>query len=119
MHGHLVAVKVRIESFADQRVQTNRVSFHQRRLKRLNTDSVQRWSTVQKNRVIANHVVQNVPHIFITTLKHALGTLDRVGVAKILQTANHEWLEQLKSNLLWKTTLMQLQFRTNDDHASF
>ena len=118
MHCHLVAVEVRIESLAHQRMQTDRVPFHQRWLKRLNTDSVQRWCSVQKNRMIANHLVKNIPHVLIATLKHTLRALDGVCMTQIFQSTNHERLEQLQSDLLWKTALMQLKFRTNHDHAS-
>ncbi len=46
VHGHLVAVKVSVESRADQRVQLDRLAFDQDRLKRLNAQTVQRGRAV-------------------------------------------------------------------------
>ena len=118
MNGHLVAVEIRIEALAGQRMQADRVSFHQNRLKRLNADTMKRGSTVQQNRMIANDFIKDVPDILVTTLQHPFGTLNRVCVAQFLQAADHKWLEQLKCNFLGQPALMKFQFRADDDHAS-
>ena len=47
MHGHLVAVKIRVERCADQRMDTNRFSIHKYWLERLNASAMQRRSAVQ------------------------------------------------------------------------
>ena len=119
MDGHLVTVKVSVETFADQRVQVNRVAFDQCRFERLDSHSVQRRSTVQKHRVIANHLLQDIPNFFVLALKHFLGGLDRVGVTEFFQATNDERLVQFQRDLLWQTALVQFQSRSNnDDRAS-
>ena len=46
MNGHLVAVEVRVERGADERVQLDGAALDQHRLKRLNTQTVQRRRAV-------------------------------------------------------------------------
>ena len=54
MHGHLIPVEIRIECGAHQRMNPDRLAFHQHRLKRLNTQAVQRRRPVQQHTVILN-----------------------------------------------------------------
>ena len=115
---HLVAVEVGVEALTDQRVNLDRVPFHQDRLERLNPDAVQRRCPVQQHGVILDHLVQDVPDLFVLALQHALGRLDRVGVAEFLQPANHERLEQFQSDLLRQAALIQRHFGTDDDHRT-
>ena len=42
VHGHLVAVEVRVEGGADQRMQLDRLAFDQHRLERLDAQAMQR-----------------------------------------------------------------------------
>ena len=51
VHSHLVAVEVGVECGTNQRMQLNRASLYQNRLKRLNAQTVQRRCTVQQNRM--------------------------------------------------------------------
>ncbi len=46
MNRHLVAVKVGVKCRADKRVNFNRFTFDQHRLKRLNTETVKRRSAI-------------------------------------------------------------------------
>ena len=115
VNGHLIAVEVSVESFTDQRVQVNRVTFDKDRLKRLNTHPVQRRCTVEHYRVVANDLLENIPNLFVLPLQHFLGGLNRVGVTKFFELANDERLEQFQRDLLRQTTLMQFQTSTNND----
>ena len=47
---HLVAVEIRVERGANQRVNLDRLAFHQHRLEGLNAEAVQRGSAVQQDR---------------------------------------------------------------------
>ena len=118
MHRHLVTVKVSVETFANQWMQVNRITFHQRRLKRLNTHPVQSRGPVQHNWMILDHKLENIPYFFIFPLEHLLGALDRIGMPQFLEFANDERLIQLKRDFLRQTTLMQLKSWANHDHTS-
>ena len=118
MHCHLVAVEVCVESPAHERMKPNRVSFDKSRFECLDAHSVKRRSTVEHHRMVGDDFVQNIPDLFIFSLKHALRRLNRVCMPELLQTADDERLEQLKGNLFRQATLVKLQFRTDDDHAS-
>ena len=115
MHCHLVAVEVGVVAGADERMDLDGVAFNEYWLESLDTHSVQRWSAVQEDRVILDHRLQDVPHFSIATLKHALGALDGVSEALLLELANDERLIQLKRDLLRQTALPELELWTNDD----
>ncbi len=76
-------------------MQVNRVAFNQCWLETLNTHAVKRGSTVEKNRVILNHLLENIPHLFVLALQHLLCAFYRVGMAELFQTTNDKRLEQL------------------------
>ena len=61
VHGHLVAVEVRVERGADQRVNADGLAFDQHRFERLNAQAVQRGSAVEQHRMLADHFFENVP----------------------------------------------------------
>ena len=115
VNGHLVAIEVGVERGTDQRVKLDRLTFDQNRLERLNAQAVQRRSTVQKHRVLADHLIENVPDLRALLLDELLGLLDRVGIALGVQPRIDERLEQLQGHLLRQTTLVQFQFRTGHD----
>jgi hypothetical protein len=63
VHGHLVAVEVRVEGGADQRVQLDRLALDQHRLERLDAQAVQRRRAVEQHRVLADHLFEDVPDL--------------------------------------------------------
>ena len=78
MDCHLVAVEISIERGTHQRVQLDGFTFHQDRLKRLNTQTVQGRSTVQHHRMLFDYVLQHVPYLGLKALYHLLGIFDVV-----------------------------------------
>ena len=83
MNGHLITVEVGVEALTHKRVNPDRVTFDQNWLKSLNTHTVQSRGSVQQHRMIGDHLFKNIPNLFITSLKHPLGALDRVCVAQL------------------------------------
>ena len=61
MDGHLVAVEVGVEGGAGQRVNLDGFAFDQDRLKRLNSETMQRGRAVQQDRVVLRDLVEDVP----------------------------------------------------------
>ena len=100
MNRHLVSIKVRIESFTNERMHEDRVSFDENRLERLDPHPVQGRRTVQQHRVPLSHLFKDVPDLIVLALKHLLCALDGVCVSQLLQTTDDEGLEQLESDLL-------------------
>ena len=116
--GHLVAVEVGVEAFADERVNPDRVPFDEHRLKRLDPHPVQGRSTVEENGVVVDHLFEDIPHLLDLPFEHLLGRLDRVGVPQLLQPADDERLEELERDFLGKTALVESQIRSDHDHRS-
>ena len=115
VHSHLVTIEVSVERCTRQWVQLQSLTLNELRLKRLNTQAVQGWCTVQQNRVLSDDLFKNIPHRRAETLNHTLSCLDVLSVVQINQALHHERLKQLKRHLLRQTTLVQLQLRTNHD----
>ena len=115
MHRHLVAVKVGVIRRAHQRMQLNRLALDQHRLKRLNAEAVQRRRAVQHDRVLANHLFQNVPDFRNFHLHHALCLADGAGEAAQFQFAVDERLEQFQRHALGQAALVQPQRRADHD----
>ena len=77
MHGHLVTVKVSVKGRADQWVQLDRFTLNQDGFKRLNAKTVQRRRTVQHDRVFADHLIEDIPHLGAFFFHQFLGLLHR------------------------------------------
>ena len=119
VHGHLVAVEVGVERRADERVDLDRLALDQDRLEGLDAQAVQRGRAVQEHRVLADHVLQEVPHLGPLLLDHLLGGLDGGDEAFLLELAVDERLEQLERHLLGQAALVQLQLGADhDDRAA-
>ena len=118
MHGHLVTVEVCVECGADEWVNLDGLAFDQDGLERLNTKAVKRRGTVEEHGVLSNDRLQHVPHLWATTLNHALGRLDVERVFAVNESLHHEWLEQFQGHELWQTTLVELERWANDDDGT-
>ena len=101
MYRHLVAVKVRVERGADQRVNANGFAFDEHRLESLDAEAVQRGSSVQQHGMFANDVFENVPDHRFLLLDHFLGLLDGGAMTLGLQLVIDEGLEKLEGHFLW------------------
>ena len=88
INRHLVTVEVGVKRCADERMDTDRFSFDQDRLKRLDTQAVKRRRTVEKNRVAFNDLFKNIPHFRSMPLNHFLRRADRIDIAQDLSDAS-------------------------------
>ena len=116
--GHLVAIEVGVVAGADQWVDLDRVAFDQYRFEGLNTHTVQGWGAVERTGwfwITCSRMSQTSGS---RRLKHSLRTLDGVGESMFLELADDERLVQLQGDLLGKTALPELEFRSNHNHGS-
>src|SRR5205807_10420596 len=114
VHGHLITIKVCVESGADERMNLDGLAFDQHWFERLNTETVQRRRAVQEHRMFANHLLEDVPNDRLLTLDHFARLFDGRGVRLLLELVVDKWLEQLERHLLRKTALMQFQLRPDN-----
>ncbi len=80
VHGHLVAVEVRVERGANQRMKLDRLAFDQHRLERLNAETMQGRRAVEQHRMLADHLVENIPDLgtlFFNELLRCFTVVDR------------------------------------------
>src|SRR5690606_32223722 len=119
VNSHLVAVKIGIERRTDERMDLDRLTFDKHRFKRLNTEAVKRRRPVQKNRMFANYVFQNVPNDRFLAFDHFARLFDRCGVRVLFKLVVDERLEKFERHFLRQSALMKFQFRAdNDDRTS-
>ncbi len=118
MNSHLVTIEVGVVCRTNQRVQLDRFTFDQYRFKRLDTQTVQCWCTVQQYRVFADNFVQDIPNDSFFALNHFLRGFDGGGEATQFQLAVNERFEQLQRHFLRQTALMQTQVWTYGDYRT-
>ena len=119
MDCHLVTVEVSVKCSTHEWVQVDCLAFNEHWLECLDTKTVQGRCAVQKNWVFLNYVFENVPHLWATTLNHALCTLDVLSKLKINKALHYERLEELKCHQLRQTALVQLKgWAGHDDRTT-
>ena len=115
MNRHLIAIEIRIERGADQGMNLDRFSFDQDGLEGLNAEPVQRRRSIEKNRMILDHLLKNVPYDGILPLNHFLRGFNRRAMSALFEPVVDERLEELEGHLLRQSALMQLQLRPDND----
>ena len=115
VNSHLVAVEVSVECRTYKRVQTDCLTFDKFRLEGLDTQTVQRRSTVQQNRVTFQDVFKDVPYDRILAVDNLLGRLHGLDDAALDELADHERLEQLGGHVLRQTAFVHIQVGTDHD----
>ncbi len=118
VNSHLVTVEVSVECRANQRVQLQGLAFDQDRLERLDTQTVQRRCAVEHDRMLADHLFQDVPHHGGAGFHFLLGGLDGRGDATRFELREDERLEQLQRHQLGQTALVQLERWAHGNHGT-
>ncbi len=118
VHGHLVAVEIRVERGAHQRVQLDGTALHEHRLERLNAQTMQRRRAVQHYGVPFDHGLQRIPHLGAGALHHFAGRFDVVGDALFHQILHDKRLEQLERHLFGQAALVHFQLRAHHDNRA-
>ena len=113
--GHLVAVEVRVERRADERVDADRLALDQHRLERLDAQPVERRRAVEQHRMLADDLFEHVPHFGTLQLDHLLRLLDGRDEAPLFELVVDERLEELERHLLRQPALVELQLGADDD----
>ncbi len=70
---------------------------------------------VEQHRVLADHVIEDVPDLGALLLHHLLGALDGGDVALLFELVVDERLEELECHDLRQAALVQLELRADDD----
>ena len=118
MHSHLVTIKVRIVCTAGQRVQTNGRSLNEDRFEGLDRKTVKSRSPVEHHGVTFSHISEDVPDFWSLAVDHLLGRTNRVAVTECFQTTDDEGLKESQRHLFGKTTLAQLELRSNNNDGA-
>ena len=115
MNGHLITVEVGVERRADERMDLDRLALDQNRLERLDAQTMERRSAVEKDRMLLDHFLERVPYLGFLQLDELLCGLDRADQTLLFEPLVDERLEQLESHLLGQTALIELELRSDDD----
>ena len=118
VNGHLVAVEVRVERRAVQRVELEGAALDQHRLERLNTEAVERRRAVEHNGMVLDDDVERVPDLGTALVDHLLGGLDVVGGTVLDQLLHDEGAEQLERHFLRHAALVDLELGADADNAA-
>src|SRR5215218_3944865 len=116
---HLVAVEVRVERVADERVDLDRLALDQHRLERLDAQAVQRRREVEQDGVLVDEILEHIPDLRDHRVDHLLGRLDVLHRLALDEARHDERLEQLERHQLGQAALVQPQRRAgHDDRAA-
>ena len=115
VNGHLIAVEIRVERGADERMKLDRLPFDQDGLKRLDAQPVQGGRAVQQDAVLPHHLVQGIPDFRGLPLHHLLGGLDGGGQTLFIQLVVDEGLEELEGHPLGEAALVEPEIRADHD----
>ena len=115
VHRHLVAVEVRVERRAHERVNADGLPLHEHRLEGLDPQPVKRRGPVQEHRVVLDDVLEDLVDRRVFEFDELLGALHGLRVQPPLEFVDDERLEQLDRHLLGQPALVQPEFRTHDD----
>ena len=118
MHCHLVTVEVGVECRTYERVKLYCLTFDKYRLKRLDTESVKGWCTVEHYGMFFDDILEHIPNFGTKPLNHLLCVLDIVSRFVRNKLLHNERLEQLYRHLLRETALIYLKFGTYDDNRT-
>ena len=115
---HLVAVEVGIERRTDEGMQLDRLAFDQGRLECLDAQPVERRRPVEQNRMLADHLIEDIPDFRLFLFDQLLRLLDRRGEPLCVEPGIDERLEQFERHLLRQAALVQLELRADHDHGA-
>ena len=118
MDGHLVAVKVRVVSGADERVDADGLALDEDRLERLDRQAVERRRAVEQHRVALRNFLEDIPHLRRLLFDHLARAANGVHEAEFLEAADDERLEQYERHFLGQTALVKLELGTDDDDGA-
>src|SRR6266702_493389 len=118
VHGHLVAVEVRVERGAHERADLDCLALDQDGLEGLDAQAVERRRAVQEHRMLGDHFFQDVPDLRPLLLHELLGRLDGGGDAPLLELAKDEGLEELEGHLLGQPALVELEVGADHDDGA-
>src|SRR5439155_15190417 len=118
MHGHLVAVEVRVERVTDERVHLDRLALDELRLERLDAETMERRRAVQQNGMLRDDLLEHVPDFLGHRVDVLLRRLDVLHGLPLDEPAHDERLEELERHQLRQAALVQLQAGTRDDHRA-
>ena len=115
VHGHLIAVEVRVVGGTNERMHADGFAFDQHGLESLDRETVQCRGAIQQHRMALGDFLEDVPHDRFLALNHLLGRAHGVHMAEFLQAADDERLEQHERHLLGQPALVELELRPDDD----
>ncbi len=118
MAGHLVTVEVGVEGRADQRMKLNGPTFPKDRFKGLDAQTVECRGTVQENRMFLDDVFEDVPDFIADAFDFFLGVFNVRRNFFFDELLHDERLEEFQCHFLWKTALVHLHFRADNDNRT-
>ena len=106
MDSHLIAIKVRVESCTNHRVNSNCFSFNEDRLKRLDAKPVKRRGTIQEYWMTVNNIFKDLPDFRAFHVNYLFRALDCLHDSTFDQLPDDERLEQFDGHVFWQSTLV-------------
>jgi len=112
VHGHLVAVKVGIESGTCQGVKLDGFTLDKLGLECLDTQTVQGRGTVQQHRMSFHHIFEDIPDHGIFPVHNLLGGFNGLDDTSFNEFSDDERFVQFSRHIFGQTAFVHIQFWT-------
>ena len=116
MNRHLVTVKIRVVSRANERMKLDGLILDEYRLKSLYTQAVKSRSSVKKHGVLLDHFVKSVPYDWSFAIKQLFRYFYRCRFAPSFKFLVDKRPEKFKRHLFGYSTLVKTQVRTHGNN---
>src|SRR5699024_8046449 len=100
------------------RMETDRTSFHQRRLKCLYSQTVECRCTVEQYRVFLDDIFKNVPYFILHTFDLSFGIFDIRRILTFNKLFHDYRFEEVDRQFPRQTALLHLERRAYDDNRT-
>ena len=118
VNRHLVAVKIGIECGTDKRMELDGASLNKNRFKCLNRKTVKGRRTVEKDRMLFDHIFKSVPYAGVNLIDLLLCIFNIGSLLRFHKTLHNKGFKEFESHFLRQTTLIYFQFRSDDNNRT-
>ena len=118
MDSHLVTVEVSVECMTNKWMKLQCLSIYKYWLKCLESKTVECRSSVEHYRMLFYYIIEDAPYFWSSLFDHSLCFLDVWSCSIVVESSDKEWLKEFQCHERRNTTLVHLQFWSDDDYRT-
>ena len=116
--SHLVTVEVSVECMTNKWMKLQCLSIYKYWLKCLESKTVECRSSVEHYRMLFYYIIEDAPYFWSPLFDHSFCLLDVWSCSIVVESSDKEWLKEFQCHERRNTTLVHLQFWSDDDYRT-